>query len=357
MSHEDNAETPDRARFRLPEVLVLIVIGIILVGLFIPSVQKARGPSYRTKCQNNLKQIGLATIQMSEIQKKLPPFFGHYGDKPVFKGKQYPASMWYQMLPYLEEAGIFDRLPPIFDVEKNTITVFATGANEAQRLPDPNENAGFLRVPVFSCPSDKSAPFDRDAFSIGLSSRILVQGLADGEARETTQPQPWAVNSCAANYLVFGTIPNARLPESFPDGTSKTILFTEKCALCDDQSTGRRGGNLWAFPPFFPPDANLNINYAGAVGYLPSSANPTSPYLMDKFQDQPAAGACDPALAQTAHGGGINVCMADGSVRLVSTGISPATWSAALTPGPIEGISYPVNGLPRADKLGSDWND
>ncbi|HEX5269945.1 MAG TPA: H-X9-DG-CTERM domain-containing protein [Gemmataceae bacterium] len=45
------------------------------------------------------------------------------------------------------------------------------------------------------------------------------------------------------------------------------------------------------------------------------------------FQTRPVR--CDPALPQTPHRAGIQVGMADGSVRLMATGTDPAVWYAA----------------------------
>jgi prepilin-type processing-associated H-X9-DG protein len=349
-------DSPHRPRITLVELLVVFAVGVLLLGLVLPSVRKVSdGYGNRTQCMNHLKQLALAALIAGETNKKLPPFFGIYADSPKFKGKPYPTTMWYHLLPYLEEGGVYSRLPPIFDFENNAVTIFpgwAEGQSSAA-----NENAGCFRIPTFLCPADESVPPDGVATTIALSSRIFEQDLAGGDLRAVNQAVPWAASSYAANYLVFGMIPNARIPDSITDGTSKTILFMEKFALCDDQSTRQYGGDLWAFPPFFPPSNGLKGNYAGTVGYFPSSTNPTNPYQVAPFQDRPAAGACNPTLAQTPHKDGINVAMADGSVRFVSTKISPQTWSAALTPGPIEGISYPVGQQPRPDQLGSDWND
>jgi prepilin-type processing-associated H-X9-DG protein len=358
MSDDSGAtrDSPHRPRITLVELLVVFALGVLLLGLVLPWFQTVRDRDWnRMKCMNNLKQLAIATINAGETNKKLPPFFGIYADNPKFKGKPYPATMWYHLLPYVEEAGVYSRLPPIFDVESNTITIFpgwSAGHSSAA-----NENAGCFRIPTFLCAADGSVPPDGVATTIALSSRIFEQDFAGGDLPAVNQAVPWAVSSYAANYLVFGMIPNARIPDSITDGTSKTILFTEKFASCADQSTGLYGGNLWAFPPFFPPSSGLKGNYAGTVGFFPSPANPTDPYQLALFQDRPAAGACNPTLAQTPHKDGINVAMADGSVRFVSTKISPQTWSAALTPWPIEGISYPVGEQPRPDQLGSDWND
>jgi hypothetical protein len=346
MSDEDkNARSQHRPLLTRIELLVLVVIGVVVLGLVAPGVQKVRDGDYnRMKCVNNLRQIGLATIAVHDLQKKLPPFFGTYGGGPVFKTKPYAATIWYHMLPYLEEGGVYSWPPPLFDAETNTVTVFR----------DRTYTEAVQKVSVFLCPSD--TPPDGAASDITLSRRIVVQDLAGGDAVATPKKQAWGVNGYAANYLVFGMIANARLPESIPDGTSTTIFFTEKFAHCDQEATGRHGGNLWAFRPFFPSDPRLSTNYAGAVGYFPSDANDKSPYLLDLFQDRPPPGACNPTLAQSAHtAGGNNVCMGDASVRFVSAGISPQTWSAALTPGPIQGITYLPGEEPRSDKLGSDW--
>jgi prepilin-type processing-associated H-X9-DG protein len=336
---------------RRVDVIVLIVIALILLGLILPAMQTVRDGHWgRTRCQNNLRQLALATFHANETYKRLPPLFGTYAKT----GKQ--GTALYHLLPFLEESSIYNLGPPF------TIDTEPASKTFGQLVSVNREDTGSYKIPLLNCWSDTGNPGGQvlDPWSVSAS------GTA-------------GVSNYAANWLVFGTpkvwnadnpfpawMGAARIPDSFPDGTAKTILFTEKFAVCNNPA-GPHGGSLWAYPPSLlysgvgnqqQPDM-YTYNYGPTLGFWPApfggespTTNPLTPYNVNIFQNaKMAAGNCHPFYAQSPHEGGINVAMADGHVVFVGDKASAQTWSAVLTPGPMPGLP----GQP--DKPGNDWDD
>jgi prepilin-type N-terminal cleavage/methylation domain-containing protein len=317
------SRTTQRRGFTLIELLVVIAIIAVLIGLLLPAVQKVREAASRTKCMNNLKQLGLAAHHYHDTKQHLPPGIGYY--PPTGNGAF--GTYFFHLLPFVEQDNLYrDAMGPVsFPPPIGTTTACYPGNNNVYSRP----------VASFLCPSDPS---------VGLDGVVTINGVSFGASCYAPNAMVIAKTDLTQNPFVTNPQGKARLHADIPDGTSNTILHAEKYARCSNTTMAlpfQDGGTAWAYcaspaffpwlpPPMEPPGKAFQPGFC--IAALVARGAPNVIYAGSIFQLQPTEGKCDPTRAATAHAGGILVGMADGSVRTLSPSLSGDIWWAAVTP-------------------------
>jgi prepilin-type N-terminal cleavage/methylation domain-containing protein/prepilin-type processing-associated H-X9-DG protein len=147
--------------FTLVELLVVIAIIGVLVALLLPAVQAAREAARRSQCQNNLKNLCLATLNYEVSNGALPP--GRYGcdgaagvSCSLFSWSR-AASGFLVVLPYIEQQSLFASI----DFSDGP---WKTPSNVPERdTPAPghgrNQSVIETGLQIMDCPSDMKERF------------------------------------------------------------------------------------------------------------------------------------------------------------------------------------------------------
>jgi len=264
-----------RAAFTLVELLVVIAIIAILVGLLLPAVQRVRQAAMRLKCQNQMKQIGLAYHNYESAHQTFPPgWLAGYHNYIVY------------LFPHLEQ----ENLARLYRMD---------------RPYDHPDNAAATRVflPLLQCPSSPNAtrgaicdypvsesiehdaaslmgisgdPFDRDSQGVFVGSGIptRIVDIADGLSN------------------TFLVLEDSNRPESWKAGRKATGDYCDK--------------ELWS-----DPENRITIEAVCNGGSVVNCHNGNEIYSF--------------------HTGGANFLMCDGSVRFVRETLPALTFKALYT--------------------------
>lgn len=338
---------PSRSRrgFTLVELLVVIAIIGILIALLLPAVQAAREAARRSNCSNNLKQLGLALHNFHDVNLRFPPGAGNDVSPFGTAGGAGWGSSWYvYILPYVEQRSIYDK----WQFYGNS------GFQNTNNINMVNN----LKIPAFRCPSSAVPEFFARG---GAAAQIMVvsyTGIA-GSAVNTGATGVYQQTCCNGNgsYASDTGVLHAGSKYNFAaitDGTTNTWMVGE-------QSDHVRDANNQ------PVTAGYNAgcgNSGGMYGWTMGAAHNTGGgqsgwgdgrhfnctsvrWEINKtgLNNSAANGTNNDVGANfpinSAHPGGVLMCMADASNRFFSNTTSLTIIDALCTRDRGESISAP----------------
>lgn len=319
-----------RSSFTLVELLVVIAIIGVLVAILLPAIQSARESARRTSCTNNLRQLGIAALNFHDAQEGFPvgaesrAWSAAPGN--VFKWTFYRWSSLAHLTPYLEEVAVRNALQ---------LAVPLYGLNNA--VTPENATSVSLPVPLFFCPSDHG-----QTISTGFAPTNYAACAGTGTSGGTPH------NTDGVFYV------NSRTKiAQIVDGTSHTALFAEGLlGNPDGTPLGRSAERDYKFvlaAPLTPSSCETTVQWNVSNGRGFSWANGEfrcAMYNHYAVPNSPVPDCLGVALfggpqtayspygwraARSLHPGGVNVLLADGSVRFVVDAVELTTWQALAT--------------------------
>ena len=303
-----------RRGFTLIELLVVIAIIAVLIALLLPAVQQAREAARRTQCKNNLKQIGLALHNYAGTHQIFPleTYFGERED-----GSFYYNSWVPQILSYFEQQGLANLYDHRFSF-----------------FEPPNQQAIETKLTLFECPSTPGGTqmtpelrlrtsggweilTDRGAFSADYAGQ---RGVHSSTFRVYVPER-----SSPANEGIFGGGGTGTRFRDITDGTTNTIIVHESAGRSNWIINDRINQQVIYNPPEFGGwfDYWSGPCAGWMYGFDDDGVTTRGPRFINASNKW--------ANPYSFHVSGVQVAMADGSVRFLSETMDNLTFIALCT--------------------------
>ncbi len=301
----------------------MIAIIAILIALLLPAVQQAREAARRTQCKNNLKQLVLALHNYESTHRVFPP--GALGFPFVW-------SAHAQLLPFVDQGN----LQNLFDYDVPPLSAFNFGAYDALAVQQ-NDRGAKTRLALMVCPSDADVVPGSDYGGISYPA-----SAGSGENNPGIATDDGSISN--ADGVIYQRS-STRFPD-VTDGTSNTVVFGEQllgdgtdiappqndyrkrvivlptgtqttpasCAPAAAPAWSGKRGAIWVNGHL--ADTMYN-HYYGPNDLLPDCHNGFHNFAL--------------VSARSAHEGGVQVALCDGSCRFVSENIDLSIWQGLAT--------------------------
>jgi prepilin-type N-terminal cleavage/methylation domain-containing protein/prepilin-type processing-associated H-X9-DG protein len=312
-----------RLAFTLIELLVVIAIIAVLIALLLPAVQQAREAARRTQCKNNLKQIGLALHNYHSSFSLFPFAVSGSGPSIATYPTKYRAvkntTGWIQLLPYFDQAPLYNTINSSAAMGRYLGPSWASAS-----LPlagggptGVNAQAASTKLTALLCPSDAGKPFINGYDgNYGCDTGVISYKSNYGFSVSPAFGDAMWNDMGQTTRCMFGPESNTSMRDC-TDGTSNTVAVSETTLNVYDGVTGSWGcmQHVGQGVDFATMNGQRKINDWACCGWT----TPKWTYL------QPAGTLGEWGTPGSAHTGGCQVLLADGSVRFLSENLDGST--------------------------------